>query len=117
MAKILILERGRHVTTRRSAQPEEINSHALSIASICLSPAVPDGVLVVAVNPLYYGSPLPNSPLSWRSADQQTAAKYVRSLAVRTKIWALLSDTETRLGFHTRNRLTKLQEQLEEDLV
>jgi hypothetical protein len=33
-----------------------IEHHSLAIASICFSPGVEDGVLVVAVNPLFYGA-------------------------------------------------------------
>lgn len=35
---------------------EQIQERARSIASICLSKGRADGVLVVAVNPLYYGA-------------------------------------------------------------
>lgn len=34
---------------------EEIGYHAMTIASISLSPGLPGGVLVVTVNPLFYG--------------------------------------------------------------
>ena len=114
MAKILhlecILERD---TRQRVAHMEEIQCHSLAIASICLSPGVPDSVLIVAVNPLYYCQcwcPIVHKDY----ADGSAAGKYVRPLSVKAKIWALLSDIEARLGFHTRNRLAKLQDQLVE---
>ncbi|XPS95359.1 hypothetical protein M3J09_004650 [Ascochyta lentis] len=70
----------------------ELDLHCSAILSICFSPGVADGVLVVAVNPLFY------------------AAKHTKSLSTKSKIWALLEDIEARLGFHTRNRVSKLQE-------
>jgi hypothetical protein len=33
-----------------------IEHHSISIASICFSPGIEDGILVVAVNPLFYGA-------------------------------------------------------------
>jgi hypothetical protein len=33
-----------------------LQTHSEAIVSICFTPSVTDGVLVVAVNPLFYGS-------------------------------------------------------------
>ncbi|KAL5093517.1 hypothetical protein Trisim1_010247 [Trichoderma cf. simile WF8] len=106
MAKILLLE--------ESIQPQDSNSledrydhescikqlhhHSRGIASISFSPGVRDGVLVVAVNPLYY------------------AAKYAPSLSLKVKIWALLDKIEKELGFHTRTRVMELQRELESQI-
>ncbi|RSL87092.1 hypothetical protein CEP51_002441 [Fusarium floridanum] len=67
-----------------------LSGHALKIASICLSPGVSDGVLTVAVDPLFY------------------AAKHCESLSLKARIWALLEDIERRLGIHTRNKVSRL---------
>ncbi|KAL7928365.1 hypothetical protein V8C35DRAFT_333039 [Trichoderma chlorosporum] len=77
---------------------EQLHHHSRSIASICFSPGIQDGVLVVAVNPLYY------------------AAKYAPSLSLKAKIWALLDRIERELGFHTRTRVTELQRELESQI-
>ena len=67
MAKILLLEAfvetsfeagvgnppGRQSGTEE--QYEQLRCHARSISSICFSPGIPDSVIVVAVNPLFYG--------------------------------------------------------------
>lgn len=71
MAKILLLEvelevksPGQHAE-HRSLGPKNVNfrekleSHALSIASICLSRHIPEGVRPVAVNPMFYGKSSP----------------------------------------------------------
>jgi hypothetical protein len=41
---------------------DEIHYHALSIASISLSPGLPGAALVVTVNPLFYGK---HESLQW----------------------------------------------------
>ncbi|POR32528.1 Uncharacterized protein TPAR_07293 [Tolypocladium paradoxum] len=101
MTKILsfecLLERYTEVhseTSQYSNWLEEIRSHALAIASICLSPGLQEGALIVAVNPLFY------------------AAKHICSLSLKTKIWALLEHIEVHLGFHTQNRVAQLQKEL-----
>lgn len=63
MAKILLLEE--HIQPQdpnlledrheHESCIEQLHHHSRGIASICFSPGVRDGVLVVAVNPLYYG--------------------------------------------------------------
>lgn len=71
MAKILLLElelgdndSGPH-DEHRSLGPmngnlrEKLESHALSIASICLSRHMWEGVRPVAVNPMFYGKSSP----------------------------------------------------------
>ncbi|KAH6645434.1 hypothetical protein BKA67DRAFT_595785 [Truncatella angustata] len=65
--------------------------HAQSIASACLTGFLPDGVQFIAVNPLFY------------------AARYIRSLALKTKLWAMLNGIEARLGFHTKSRVAQSQ--------
>lgn len=71
MAKVLLLEiqvevkisrerdgqrpRGNEDVTLR----EKLESHALSIASICLSRHLSEGVRPVAVNPMFYGKSSP----------------------------------------------------------
>lgn len=40
---------------QRDTYLNNLRKHSLSIASICLSPGIAEGVLVVAVNPLFYG--------------------------------------------------------------
>ncbi|KAF3071755.1 hypothetical protein CFAM422_006308, partial [Trichoderma lentiforme] len=106
MAKILLLEEyiqpqdpnvleGRY---EHESCIEQLHHHSRGIASICFSPGVRDGVLVVAVNPLYY------------------AAKYAPSLSLKVKIWALLDKIEKELGFHTRTRVMELQRELESQI-
>lgn len=71
MAKILLLEleleaesSGQH-DGHRSVGLKDVNlrvrleSHALSIASICLSRHMSEGVRAVAVNPMFYGKSSP----------------------------------------------------------
>lgn len=71
MAKILLLELELEVNNsgeheeHRSLSPKDVNlrekveSHALSIASICLSRHMSEGVRAVAVNPMFYGKANP----------------------------------------------------------
>ncbi|PLB50810.1 hypothetical protein P170DRAFT_474364 [Aspergillus steynii IBT 23096] len=68
-----------------------IRHHARAIASICLSSDLADSALVVAVNPIFY------------------SAKYLSSLALKTRLWGVLDHIETRMGFYTRDRQTQLQ--------
>ncbi|KAL7907297.1 hypothetical protein GGI35DRAFT_455950 [Trichoderma velutinum] len=108
LAKILLLEEsiqepqeanfleGPH---EHESSTEQLHHHSRSIASICFSPGVRDGVLVVAVNPLYY------------------AAKYAPSISLKAKIWALLDKIEKELGFHTRTRVMELQRDLESQIA
>ncbi|KAL6871761.1 hypothetical protein HDV57DRAFT_506328 [Trichoderma longibrachiatum] len=103
VAKILLLEESREPSLgnedcESDGCIEQLHSQSRSIASICFSPGVEDGVLVVAVNPLYY------------------AAKYAPSLSLKAKIWALLDKIETELGFHTRSRVMELQKELESQI-
>lgn len=94
---------------------EQLHHHSRSIASICFSPGVRDGVLVVAVNPLYYGrQKLLVSERRWLTDDK--AAKYAPSLSLKVKIWALLDKIEKELGFHTRMRVMELQRELESQI-
>ncbi|KAJ4861486.1 hypothetical protein T069G_02440 [Trichoderma breve] len=106
MAKILLLEEpirpldpnlleGRY---EHESSIEQLHHHSRAITSICFSPGVRDGVLVVAVNPLYY------------------AAKHAPSLSLKVKIWALLDKIEKELGFHTRTRVMELQRELESQI-
>ena len=44
------------------------------------------------------------------------AAKHIRGLAKKTRIWSLLDDVEMQLGFHTRSRVRKLQQLVETTL-
>ncbi|EHK24012.1 uncharacterized protein TRIVIDRAFT_230412 [Trichoderma virens Gv29-8] len=107
VAKILLLEESIKGSQEANAledryeydnYKEQLHHHSRSIASICFSPGVEDGVLVVAVNPLYY------------------AAKYAPSLSLKAKIWALLDKIENELGFHTKTRVMELQRELESQL-
>lgn len=123
MAKILLLE--------ESIQPQDSNSledrydhescikqlhhHSRGIASISFSPGVRDGVLVVAVNPLYYGKPKLLVSEGIELTDDK-AAKYAPSLSLKVKIWALLDKIEKELGFHTRTRVMELQRELESQI-
>ncbi|KAL6874811.1 hypothetical protein J3F83DRAFT_728746 [Trichoderma novae-zelandiae] len=107
VAKILLLEASLHGSQEtipgrehygNGSCIEQLHSQSRSIASICFSPGMDDGVLVVAVNPLYY------------------AAKYAPSLSLKVRIWALLDKIETGLGFHTRSRVMELQRELESQI-
>lgn len=94
---------------------EQLYHHSRAIASICFSPGVRDGVLVVAVNPLYYGKrKLLMSKRTWLTDGK--AAKYAPSLSLKVKIWALLDKIEKELGFHTRTRVMELQRELESQI-
>ncbi|KAF2794704.1 hypothetical protein K505DRAFT_303512 [Melanomma pulvis-pyrius CBS 109.77] len=111
MSKILILEdlsgtrsiaevNTRDSPSRRcdeSACLNELRSEARSIASICFSRSLQDSVLPVAVNPLFY------------------AARHIPSLHLKARIWTLLDEIETRIGFHTKSRVVQLQGELEID--
>ncbi|KAL4941282.1 hypothetical protein BDV06DRAFT_212816 [Aspergillus oleicola] len=101
MAKILAYECLLERSVAGSTSPAEgtelsgpIRHHAHAIASICLSSDLVDGALVVAVNPIFY------------------AAKYIPSLALKTRLWGILDHIETHLGFYTRDRQTELQREL-----
>lgn len=69
MARILLLEleledsgtydEHRPLGPKEGNLHEELESHALSIASICLSRHVFEGVRPVAVNPMFYGKSNP----------------------------------------------------------
>lgn len=69
MAKVLLLEieveasRENHDPRPRGSEDvslrERLESHALSIASICLSRHMSEGVRPVAVNPMFYGKSSP----------------------------------------------------------
>lgn len=71
MAKILLLElefevkdTGEHDGHRSLGLKdvnirEKLESHAISIASICLSRHMSEGVRAVAVNPMFYGKSIP----------------------------------------------------------
>lgn len=71
MARILLLElelEDKNAEERDEHRPmglkdislrEKLESHALSIASICLSRHMAEGVLPVAVNPMFYGKSIP----------------------------------------------------------
>ncbi|CAM1509755.1 Fc.00g000900.m01.CDS01 [Cosmosporella sp. VM-42] len=74
---------------------EKLRCHARSISSICFSPGLPDSVIVIAVNPLFY------------------AARYAPSLSLKARIWAFLDDIEVRLGFYTTDRVKQLQTEFE----
>lgn len=90
---------------------EKLESHALSIASICLSPHVSDGVRAVAVNPMFYGQSNLQQ-LSYRdlnNIDKAAAGKYVSSQALKARVWNFLEDFERQSGFHTRSRVKQLQ--------
>ncbi|KAJ5584430.1 uncharacterized protein N7459_004230 [Penicillium hispanicum] len=94
MSKILILE----CLLEGAGEVEytaSIHSHAREITSICLFSDLPDGAMVVAVNPVFY------------------AAKHIPSLALKTRLWGVLDKIETRLGFYTRDRQTQLQRELQ----
>ncbi|KAL2276374.1 hypothetical protein FJTKL_00967 [Diaporthe vaccinii] len=103
MAKILLLElelevkgSGEHGEHRSLGLKdvdlrEKLESHALSIASICLSRHMSEGVPAVAVNPMFY------------------AGKDVASPALKARVWNFLEDFERQLGFHTRSRVKQLQ--------
>ncbi|KAL4961184.1 Zn(II)2Cys6 transcription factor [Aspergillus stella-maris] len=79
MAKIIAYQCLLEVSGPTPVPPSEdseslgrIRHHAYAIASICLSSDLVDGALVVAVNPIFY------------------AAKYIPSLAVKTRLWGIL---------------------------
>ncbi|BCS21085.1 Zn(II)2Cys6 transcription factor [Aspergillus puulaauensis] len=98
MAKILtyefLLEQTRLPSRQSDDMLRSIGHHARAIASICLFSDLADGALVVAVNPIFY------------------AAKYIPSMALKTRLWGILDRIETRLGFYTRDRQTQLQLEL-----
>ncbi|RSL55219.1 hypothetical protein CEP54_009488 [Fusarium duplospermum] len=94
LAEILCLEYWR--CRLSSPIPDDVlypalRGHALDIVSICLAPGVSDGVLAIAVNPLFY------------------AAQHCASLSLKARILALLEDIERRLEIQTRNRVSCLQ--------
>ncbi|KPM40145.1 hypothetical protein AK830_g6432 [Neonectria ditissima] len=101
MAKIIIfeglLERSTDPslgTSEDTLSANDLHLQAQAIALICLSQGLPEAVLPVAVNPLFY------------------AARHIQSLSLKTKLWAVLDQIENRLGFHTQNRVALLQKEL-----
>jgi prophage antirepressor-like protein len=43
----------------------------------------------------------------------QAAGKHVESIARKTRVWILLEDIQTRLGYHTHTRIEALQRLLQ----
>ncbi|KAF2098574.1 hypothetical protein NA57DRAFT_75813 [Rhizodiscina lignyota] len=88
--KLLLLAEQKRRPLPEDENYDEIQYHANQIGSIALS-QISDGALVQIVQPLYY------------------AAKYIDGRAKKARIWMVLNDIESRLGFHTRTRIEQLQ--------
>jgi hypothetical protein len=94
LAHLLLLAEGCNSSIAVKDNPQsDINEHARSIASIAFSP-ISDGALVQTVQSLYF------------------AAKHIDSIAQKVKIWALLDRIESKLGFHTSDRVKQLTQQI-----
>ncbi|KAI1454138.1 hypothetical protein F4805DRAFT_333930 [Annulohypoxylon moriforme] len=76
----------------------QLQYHSMRIASIAIS-KISDGAFVNTLQPLYF------------------AAKYVDSIQKKARIWSILSEIETRLGFHTASRIEQLQNLVEKGPV
>ncbi|KAF2176737.1 hypothetical protein K469DRAFT_605880 [Zopfia rhizophila CBS 207.26] len=77
-------------TVQDQTHDSEIQYHAMQIANIAISD-IPDSVRVFSSHGLYY------------------AAKRIDGVARKARIWNLLHDIETQLGYHTRTAVKRLQ--------
>ncbi|KAF2002767.1 hypothetical protein P154DRAFT_520536 [Amniculicola lignicola CBS 123094] len=81
---------------QHSSYDAEIQDHAMKVTNIALS-EFPDALRVFASHGLFY------------------AAKHIKGIARKARIWNILNDVETQLGYHTRSIVKRLQELLEEE--
>lgn len=93
LAKILAYECSSTSDWQPRSDLDEVHKHCRRILSICLSPRLNHGAMLVAVNPLFY------------------SAKYISSSRLRSRVCTLLENIQDQLGFFTRDRIEKLHGQ------
>ncbi|GKT93209.1 hypothetical protein Ct61P_11059 [Colletotrichum tofieldiae] len=61
-------------------------------------------------------SDIPNSVRSFSSQAIFYAAKHITGISRKIRLWNMLDDIETRLGFRTRDQVKKLKELVETNI-
>jgi hypothetical protein len=92
---------------------ELVQDQAMRVANIALS-EFPDSLKVFSSHGLYYGESMKRLPFS-AFAKHRAAAKHIDGIARKARIWNVLNDVETQLGYHTRSIVKRLQELVEHE--